>query len=135
MESYLCVVASDPGTAAPGTDTDVCFSVCKTSNETLELREVFDGGDSLDVALFVQMDALFQRRFCRRARSMPGCVELLHEKRVAFPRLGFAHLLDGEVASGADDVAHVDEVVAHEAVLGDLGLFAFLAIVDGDDGA
>lgn len=44
-------------------------------------------------------------------------------------------LLDGHVAAGADDVGHVEEVVAAETVEGDFGLFAFMALVESDDGA
>lgn len=44
-------------------------------------------------------------------------------------------LLDGHVAAGADDVGHVEEIVTLEAVEGDFGLFALVAVVHGDDGA
>ncbi len=81
------------------------------------------------------MHAFFQRRFRCSAGAVPGFVELLHEDRVAFPRGGFPDLLDGDVASRADNVAYVDEVVTHEAILCDFSLLAFEAIMESDDGA
>ena len=44
-------------------------------------------------------------------------------------------MLDGHVAACADDVGHIDEIVAAEAIEGDFSLFAFVAVMDGDDGA
>lgn len=44
-------------------------------------------------------------------------------------------LLDCEVAACPDDVGEVDEVIAAETVEGYFGLFAFMAVVEGDDGA
>lgn len=44
-------------------------------------------------------------------------------------------LLDGDVAACADDIGYVDEVVAAESIEGYLGLFALVAIVQGDDRA
>ena len=81
------------------------------------------------------MYAFFQRRLRCSAGAVPGLVELLHEDGVAFPRGGFPDLLDGDVASCADNVAHVDEVVAHEAILCDFSLLALKAIVESNDGA
>ena len=66
---------------------------------------------------------------------MPCGVELLHENGVSLASGGLADLLDSDVAARADNVAHVDEVVTHEAILCDLRLFAFKAVMDGDDGA
>lgn len=64
---------------------------------------------------------------------MPRRVELLHEKGISFPGGRFPDLLDSDVASGPDNVAHIDEVIAHEAILGDLSLLSFMAIMDCDN--
>ena len=133
--TYLVVVQRITGTATPRANADVRLAVGEGSHEFLQLRVILDGGDPLDVTFVIQMHTVFQRRLGSGVRSVPCRVQVLHEVRVSFPSGGFSDLLDGHVAAGADDVADVDEVVAQVAVLGDLGLLAFEAIVEGDDGA
>ena len=64
---------------------------------------------------------------------MPRCVQLLHEERVSLARGRLPNLLNGQVAPGADDIAHIDEIISHEAILCNLRLLSFKAIVDRDD--
>ena len=64
---------------------------------------------------------------------MPRCVQLLHEEWVSLARGGFPDLLNSQIAPGADNVAHIDEIIPHEAILCDLSLLSFKAIVDRDD--
>ena len=58
---------------------------------------------------------------------------MLHEERVSLARGGFPNLLNGQVAAGADNIAHIDEIIPHEAILCNLRLLPFKAIVDRDD--
>ena len=80
------------------------------------------------------MHTIFQRCFRAGTSPMPRCVQLLHEERVSLARGGLPDLLNGHVAASADDIAHIDEIIAHEAIFCDLRLLSFKAIVDRDDG-
>ena len=129
----LCIIASNPRTAAPSTNTNIRLAVRKSSHEPLQLRIILDGAYPHDVAFLIHMHTFFQGCFRAGTSPMPRCVQLLHEERVSLARRGFPNLLNGHVAPGADNVAHIDEIIPHEAILCDLRLLSFKAIVDRDD--
>ena len=79
------------------------------------------------------MHTFFQRCFRAGASPVPRCVQLLHEERVSLPGGGLSDLLNRHVAPSADNVAHIDEIIPHEAILCNLSLLSFTAIVDCDD--
>lgn len=109
---YLCVVAADTGASAPGTNADVGLAVGEGADEFLEFGVVFDGVDAGDIAFGVGVDAVREAVLLALARFVPCGVQLLHEEGVALASGWLAHLLDGHVAAGADDVAQIDEVIA-----------------------
>ena len=82
---YLRVITSNARASIPSTDSNVCLAISEAPYEGFQLWKIFDGRDSLDVTLVVQMDAIFQRRFGRSTSMVPRRVELLHEQRVSFP--------------------------------------------------
>ena len=135
MDVYLLIIRRDPWTTAPRPLTDVGLPIRKSPDEPLQLREILNGGNALHIPLVIQMHAILQSGLGRTVGPMPGTVQILHKGRVTLSRRVVAHLLDRHVAARADDVADVDEVVAHVAILCDFGLFAFKAVVEGDDGA
>lgn len=67
--------------------------------------------------------------------GVPRLVESLHEGRMTFDRLGVADLHDGHVAACTGDVANIEEVISTEAFFGNLGLFAFVTVVECNDGS
>lgn len=79
------------------------------------------------------MHAVFQGRFRRSASAVPRRIELLHEVGISFPCAGLPNLLDSHIPSCADNVAQVDEVVAHVPIFGNFSLLAFKTLVEGDD--
>jgi hypothetical protein len=131
--SHLCIIIGISGTAIPGTDPDVCFAICKGTDELFKLGKVLGGTDANNFAI-LNMYTVLQAILGPLARLLPCSIKALHEPWVSLAGLVLANLLDDHVASGTADVAHVDEVVAHVSAFGDLGLFTNLAIMDGDDG-
>ena len=129
----LCIITSNPRTTAPSTNPNVRLPVRKPSHEPLQLRIILDGAYSHNVAFLIHMHTIFQRFFGAGASPMPRCVQLLHEERVSLTRGRFPNLLNGHVAPGADNIAHIDEIISHEAILCNLCLLSFKAIVDRDD--
>lgn len=131
----LGVVVRVSRAAAPSSHADVGFAVGEGADKTLEFGVVFDGADARDVAVSVGEDGTPQFGFGLLAGLFPGGAQVLHEQWITFSGGVVVFLLDGDVAAGADDVGDVDEVVAAESVEGDFGLFAFVTVVQGDDGA
>ncbi len=131
----LPVIGRVAGAAVPRSDANIRLAVSESTHEALELRVFLDGTHADDFAGLVGEDAALEVVLRPRAGLGPGFTQVLHEEGIALAGAGVALLLDGHVAAGADDVGHVDEVVAAEAVEGDFGLFAFVAVVHGDDGA
>ena len=131
----LPIIGRVARTAVPRPDADICLAVGKGAHKALELGVFLDGAHADDFSGLVGEDAALEVVLRSRAGLGPGFAQVLHEEGIALAGAGVALLLDGHVAAGADDVGHVDEVVAAEAVEGDFGLFAFMAVVHGDDGA
>lgn len=131
----LVVIGLGPRTAVPRPDANIRLPVRESAHEGFEFRLAFDRTHPDDFACFIGEDAAFELVARGRRGVLPGFAQVLHEQRVALAGGGEALLLDGHVTSSADDVGHVEEVVALEAVEGDLGLFALVAVVHGDDGA
>jgi hypothetical protein len=134
VRSYLCIIIGVSGTAVPSTDPDVCFAICKRTDELFKLGKVLGGANANNFAI-PDVYAVLQAILGPLACLLPCSIKVLHEPWVSLAGLIVTNLLDDHVASGTANVAHVDEVVAHVSAFGDLGLFTNLAIMDGDDGA
>lgn len=110
-DKYLCVVARITLTVPPGADTNVQLALRKPANEFLESRTVLGGPDALDITVSVEEDEALELFLLLRAGLVVGFVAGLHEVGHAFTCGWVAVLLDGQVATGADDDADVEGVI------------------------
>lgn len=149
----MVVVVRITWAASPCPDADVGLAVCEGADEVFELWVIFDSIDPRDISGIIEMDTLTQRRSGVVVGSMPGIVEVLHESRIAFAGGGLVDLLNSHVTASTHNVAQIEEIVAlvrascqrgallkrcrkiatSEAILGDLRLFTFMPIMQGDD--
>ena len=111
-QAYLVIIARMSRTSIPRSDPDIGLVVRKGTNQRLNGRIVLDGIDADHVARAVQMDASCACIFGVLVCLLPGRIEMLHEKRVALQSGRFTDLHDSQIATSADDVAKIEEVVA-----------------------
>lgn len=128
----LFIIVLVPWTSTPGSDADVSFPVGEAADKCFEFRVFFDGADAFDFPVLVCEDGAAEIVFDVLWGFGPGGAEVLHEERIALSSSRMAFLLDCEVTACADNVGEVEEVIATEAVEGYFGLFALMAVVEGD---
>lgn len=129
----LFVVVSISQRSVPSANADIRFPVGEATDKFLELGMVLDRTDTCHLPMLVCGNRTLEVVLDVLRCLGPCGAEVLHEKGVSFAGRRFSLLLDGDVAASTDDVGNVDEVIAAEAVEGYLGLFAFVAVVEGDD--
>jgi len=132
--TYLSVIVGIPRTPVPSSNPDISLPIRKSPDKLLKLREILRSTNANNLPIF-HKNAVLQPIFRLLTGFLPCIIEILHESRIAFTSLWVADLLHDHVTAGSTDVAHVDEVVSAETVLGYFGLLADVAIVYGDDGA
>jgi len=132
--SYLSIVSRVSLFPLPSTYSNI-GQVIKLVHECFKVRITLGRVHSHYVSSTIEMERLLDFVLRNLVGRVPCFVESLHECRMTFDRLWVADLHDGHVATCTSDVADIEEVVATEPFLGNLGLFALMAVVDCDDGS
>ena len=109
---YLFIIMGIPGTAAPSSNADISLAICKSTDELFQVWVILDRVNSDNVASGVNMNTILQRLFELWTSFVPGCVHILHECWITFESSWIPDLLDGHIATSADNVAEINEVVS-----------------------
>ncbi|KAJ6136135.1 hypothetical protein N7512_001295 [Penicillium capsulatum] len=108
----LVVVTGNTGAAVPSTHANVRLAIGKSANELLKLRAALDRTNALDIAMGIGEDMALELVAGVLRCLVPGRVHVLHEFGVSF-----------------------HERRTSISLLRDLGLFAFMAIMESNDSA
>lgn len=115
--------------------TNIALTLIKATDPLLKVLVFLGRANPYDMSRTIKRHEALDLVLLLLRRLGPFGIGFLHETRIAFASRSVVDLLDSDVSAGAHYVADVDGVVAHPAFLCDLGLLAFVAVVQCDDGA